>query len=940
MYRTFEQDTAPGAGAAGRRPHHRPRRVRRRHGPVGLRQVDAAQPDRRARRARRGRDRRRRRVARRHGRERAGHHAPPAHRHRLPVLQPPRGHDRARERRDAGRHRRAASASRPRRGPATCSTCSASATRPGRRPACCRVVSASAWPSPGPWPTSRRCCSPTSRPARSTPRAATRCSSCSAGCTPGGQTILLVTHDDAGRRRRPPHRADARRPGRGRRTAVATGRGRARRDGDGVSVEVADDTARLPAPGRRRAASRPTPAADAASLPLVAAPSRWRAAAGAPIAVGGGRPAPPRPVAGRRRRRRRAGGRLRGGRRPSSAGACGRLGGDRRWRASPALGALCCRPHAPRRRRRLGGRVDRATSVERVGRRPAARRSRSTCCSALPDGRLSVEPAAATRRRRLRRRCGASACVLLADRDQPCGRGRSSSWLVVARAVGLLALATPLPRSPAPSTAAACSGSAGPWPSAPRCSSSSLPCAVLWGLAAPRRGSWSSPLTGLVPVALAVGSSRRLVGAHRPRSSPTPCRWPGSPASSSSSTSSSWSASAARRPATERIAAAAVDGRRRPRRPALPAGAALAHRAGQPARLRRARGARRGAAHLRAAGSPRAIPMDELLLQLAESLRKSMALAAAEVWTGAGRPLRAGRRVGARPCRSSADRGRRRGADRRGPGRRVGQARGSTSGCRACVRAGSDSAASGSRRSPTRGELLGLIVAARPPDSEPFTDDDDTRAHRAGPPGRAGPAQRAARLRAPGSRSTSCGARPTSCSASRAAHRGRRRRGAPQARAQPPRRRPAAPGGAGRQAPPGPPARRATTREASGRSSTSCGGDVQEAVQELRALAHGIYPPLLIDRGLAEALRAAAGRAALPTEVDADGLEPLLARDRGGGLLLLPRGDAERGQARRRGRHRRRPGVARTTRTLDFEVRRRRRRVRRQGHARQRRTAS
>jgi len=50
------------------------------------------------------------------------------------------------------------------------------------------------------------------------------------------------------------------------------------------------------------------------------------------------------------------------------------------------------------------------------------------------------------------------------------------------------------------------------------------------------------------------------------------------------------------------------------------------------------------------------------------------------------------------------------------------------------------------------------------------------------------------------------------------------------------------------------------------------GLDLQDAVQELRSLAHGIYPPLLIDRGLEEALRAAAGRAALPTEVVADHL--------------------------------------------------------------------
>jgi len=50
------------------------------------------------------------------------------------------------------------------------------------------------------------------------------------------------------------------------------------------------------------------------------------------------------------------------------------------------------------------------------------------------------------------------------------------------------------------------------------------------------------------------------------------------------------------------------------------------------------------------------------------------------------------------------------------------------------------------------------------------------------------------------------------------------------------------------------------------------GLDLQEAVQELRNLAHGIYPPLLMDRGLAEALSAAAGRAALPTGVEADGI--------------------------------------------------------------------
>ena len=48
------------------------------------------------------------------------------------------------------------------------------------------------------------------------------------------------------------------------------------------------------------------------------------------------------------------------------------------------------------------------------------------------------------------------------------------------------------------------------------------------------------------------------------------------------------------------------------------------------------------------------------------------------------------------------------------------------------------------------------------------------------------------------------------------------------------------------------------------------GTDLQDAVQELRSLAHGIYPPLLAERGLPDALSAAATRAALPTSVQAE----------------------------------------------------------------------
>jgi signal transduction histidine kinase len=46
--------------------------------------------------------------------------------------------------------------------------------------------------------------------------------------------------------------------------------------------------------------------------------------------------------------------------------------------------------------------------------------------------------------------------------------------------------------------------------------------------------------------------------------------------------------------------------------------------------------------------------------------------------------------------------------------------------------------------------------------------------------------------------------------------------------------------------------------------------DVKSTIQELRDLAHGIYPPLLLDSGLAEALRAAAGRSPLDVAVMAD----------------------------------------------------------------------
>jgi signal transduction histidine kinase len=50
------------------------------------------------------------------------------------------------------------------------------------------------------------------------------------------------------------------------------------------------------------------------------------------------------------------------------------------------------------------------------------------------------------------------------------------------------------------------------------------------------------------------------------------------------------------------------------------------------------------------------------------------------------------------------------------------------------------------------------------------------------------------------------------------------------------------------------------------------GEDVEATIDEVRSIAHGIYPSLLADRGLADALRAAAFAAPVRTVVDSDGI--------------------------------------------------------------------
>jgi signal transduction histidine kinase len=51
------------------------------------------------------------------------------------------------------------------------------------------------------------------------------------------------------------------------------------------------------------------------------------------------------------------------------------------------------------------------------------------------------------------------------------------------------------------------------------------------------------------------------------------------------------------------------------------------------------------------------------------------------------------------------------------------------------------------------------------------------------------------------------------------------------------------------------------------------GQDVRVALESTRALAYSVYPPLLLDRGLAEALRGAAAGGAVPTRVEAEATE-------------------------------------------------------------------
>ncbi|MGH7358375.1 MAG: GAF domain-containing sensor histidine kinase, partial [Acidimicrobiia bacterium] len=262
----------------------------------------------------------------------------------------------------------------------------------------------------------------------------------------------------------------------------------------------------------------------------------------------------------------------------------------------------------------------------------------------------------------------------------------------------------------------------------------------------------------------------------------------------------------------------------------------------------------------------RALPLDELLLQLAESLQKTMALESAEVWTGTGgrldRSVSVPDRGGATLVLGSAEEPVVARAGVSGPGwaqvwlpALVGDNPDPVLRIAPCTNSG---------------ELLGLIVARRPDGAPHFTEADDQAL--AGLGRQVGLALHNVRLDSALQESLEEVQRQAEeLRASRtrivAAGDEQRRRierdlhdGAQQhlvALAVSLRL-----------------ARQTAERdpEAAKAMLDDLGEDLQDAVQELRNLAHGIYPPVLMDRGLPAALEAAAGRAALPTNVFADGV--------------------------------------------------------------------
>ena len=260
----------------------------------------------------------------------------------------------------------------------------------------------------------------------------------------------------------------------------------------------------------------------------------------------------------------------------------------------------------------------------------------------------------------------------------------------------------------------------------------------------------------------------------------------------------------------------------------------------------------------------RAIPFDELLLQLAESLRKSLALQAAEVWTGTAGRLE---RVVSVPERGSAR------LDLTSEEQPV-VARARVPGAAWLQvwlpRLMEDRDGAIVRMAPIThsGELLGFIVVERPADAEAFDEADESMlaelAHQLGLAlhnlqldSALQESLRELQLRADELRASRARVVAAADEERRKIERNLHD-GAQQHLV----------------------ALAVTVRLAREMAASDpdqarelleqLGHDLQEAVQELRDLAHGIYPPVLMDRGLVAALDSAAGRAALPVDVVGD----------------------------------------------------------------------
>ena len=260
----------------------------------------------------------------------------------------------------------------------------------------------------------------------------------------------------------------------------------------------------------------------------------------------------------------------------------------------------------------------------------------------------------------------------------------------------------------------------------------------------------------------------------------------------------------------------------------------------------------------------RAIPMDELLLQLVESLRKTMGLNSAEIWTGGADVLE---RAAAVPDR--------------GPGTlAVGErerqivARAGVSG-NAWANVWLPAVLEGRGDAQVRvapvthsGELLGLIVVDRAADRDPFNEEED-------------------RVLTELARQAGLALHNVQLDSALQATLDEVRRQAEELRAS-----------RARIVATGDEERRKIERnlhdgaqqhlvalavnlrlvkdlltddpETATEMLDALAADVKTTIQELRDLAHGIYPPLLLDSGLAEALRAAASRSPLDVAVIAD----------------------------------------------------------------------